>query len=58
MIPIMEKCNEAGIPIILESNMPEYTSIYEHFGFNLVKIISHVDFPISQFCFIKYPDSQ
>lgn len=57
IMPIINQCNEKKIPVILETDNPKHIAIYEHFGFNLVKTISNNDIDLSQYCFIKYPDS-
>lgn len=54
--PTLNYCNENTIPIILESNDPNNTPIYEHFGFKLVKTIAENEIDLRQYCFIKCPD--
>lgn len=57
IMPIIDKCNKNNTPIILETNDSKNIAIYEHFGFNLVKTIPYQGSELSQYCFIKYPNS-
>ncbi len=55
MMPIIHKCNEKFIPIILETNTPENIPIYEHYGFELIRTIPENKTGFCQYCFIKQP---
>lgn len=55
MMPIISRCKDKSIPIILETNTAENIPIYEHFGFELVKTISKEGTDFCQYCFIKRP---
>ena len=54
--PIITRCNEKAIPIILETNTPENVPIYQHVGFELVKTIPDEKSDFCQYCFIKKPE--
>lgn len=56
--PVIHKCNERSIPIILETNTPENIPIYQHYGFELFKTISESETGFCQYCFIKHPKLQ
>ncbi len=55
--PIITYCNENSIPIVLETVNANQITMYEHFGFNLIKSMSDSTIGLSQYCFIKYPNS-
>lgn len=53
--PLIEKAEKESIPIVLETHNPENVPIYEKFGFNLVKTITHPLAEITQYCMVRQP---
>ena len=56
MTPVLEYADQNRIPIVLETHNPVNIGLYEHFGFTLVKTITHPGIEIKQYCMIRYPD--
>jgi len=56
IMPIIQRCNEKQIPIILETNTADNVPIYEHFGFELVETISDSKTDFHQYCLMKKPE--
>lgn len=54
--PVINSCNQKSLPIILETNTPENVSIYQHFGFQLVKTVLEKETGFCQYCLVKQPD--
>lgn len=44
------------IPVVPETHNPSNVRLYEHFGFTLVKNITHPCTEIKQYCMIRYPE--
>ncbi len=56
MTPVLEYAGQNRIPVVLETHNPVNIGLYEHFGFTLVKTITHPGIEIKQYCMIRYPD--
>ena len=54
--PVLDYAGEHRIPIVLETHNPSNIGLYEHFGFTLVKTITHPDTEIEQYCMVWYPE--
>ncbi|TVQ07592.1 MAG: N-acetyltransferase [Bacteroidetes bacterium] len=54
--PVLEYAEREKIPVVLETLNPTNVGLYEHFGFTLVKTITHPGIEIKQFCMIRYPE--
>jgi GNAT superfamily N-acetyltransferase len=54
--PVLEYADREKIPVVLETLNPTNVGLYEHFGFTLVKTITHPDIEIKQFCMIRHPE--
>jgi ribosomal protein S18 acetylase RimI-like enzyme len=54
--PVLEYSDQNRIPVVLETHNPINIGLYEHFGFTLVKTITHPDIEIKQYCMIRYPE--
>ncbi|MCM1566674.1 MAG: GNAT family N-acetyltransferase [Dehalobacter sp. 4CP] len=55
--PIVENCQEKGIPIILETDNSNHIPMYEHMGFQLIKTMEDSRIGLNQYCFIKYSNT-
>jgi hypothetical protein len=55
IMPVIDYCKEKHIPIILETNTAENVPIYQHFGFEMIKMIPDKGSNFCQYCFIKQP---
>jgi len=53
--PRINFCDEKNIPMVLETHDESNVGLYEHFGFELVKIITSPKTDIKQYCFIRWP---
>jgi ribosomal protein S18 acetylase RimI-like enzyme len=56
MTPILEYTDQNRIPVVLETHNPVNIGLYEHFGFTLVKTITHPGTEVKQYCMIRHPD--
>ena len=54
--PVLEYAGKNQIPVVLETHNPSNVGLYEHFGFTLVKTITHPSTEIIQYCMIRYPE--
>ncbi len=54
--PVLEYADQNGIPVVLETHNLTNVGLYEHFGFTLVKTITHPSTEIKQYCMIRYPE--
>jgi len=54
--PVLEYAGKNQIPVVLETHNPSNVGLYEHFGFSLVKTITHPSTEIIQYCMIRYPE--
>ena len=54
--PVLEYADHNQIPVVLETHNPSNVGLYEHFGFALVKSITHPKTEIIQYCMIRYPE--
>jgi ribosomal protein S18 acetylase RimI-like enzyme len=51
--PTLGYADKNLLPVVLETHNPSNVGLYEHFGFRLVKTISHPNTPITQYCMIR-----
>jgi ribosomal protein S18 acetylase RimI-like enzyme len=56
MTPVLEYADQNRIPVVLETHNPVNIGLYEHFGYALVKTITHPGIEIKQYCMIRYPE--
>ncbi len=54
--PVLEYAGNNQIPVVLETHNLSNVGLYEHFGFTLVKTITHPSTEIIQYCMIRYPE--
>ncbi|TVQ87943.1 MAG: GNAT family N-acetyltransferase [Bacteroidetes bacterium] len=54
--PVLTYAGQNQIPVVLETHNPSNVGLYEHFGFTLVKTITHPSTEIKQYCMIRYPE--
>jgi len=54
--PVLEYADQNQIPVVLETHNLSNVGLYEHFGFTLVKTITHPCTEIKQYCMIRYPE--
>ena len=54
--PVLEYAGKNQIPVVLETHNPSNVGLYEHFGFFLVKTITHPGTEIKQYCMIRHPE--
>lgn len=54
--PVLEYADQNRIPVVLETHNLSNVGLYEHFGFTLVKTITHPSTEIIQYCMIRYPE--
>ncbi len=53
--PVLEYADQQIIPVVLETHNHSNVGLYEHFGFTLVKTITHPNTEIKQYCMIRHP---
>jgi ribosomal protein S18 acetylase RimI-like enzyme len=54
--PVIEYADQNRIPVVLETHNLSNVGLYEHFGFTLVKTLTHPSTEIIQYCMIRYPE--
>lgn len=54
--PMLAYADQNRIPVVLETHKLSNVGLYEHFGFTLVKTITHPSTEIKQYCMIRYPE--
>jgi GNAT superfamily N-acetyltransferase len=54
--PVLEYADQNQIPVVLETHNLFNVGLYEHFGFTMVKTITHPSIEIKQYCMIRYPE--
>jgi ribosomal protein S18 acetylase RimI-like enzyme len=54
--PVIEYACKHQIPVVLETHNLSNVGLYEHFGFTLVKSITHPKTEVIQYCMIRYPE--
>jgi GNAT superfamily N-acetyltransferase len=52
--PVLEYADRENIPVVLETLNPVNVGLYEHFGFTLIKTISHPAVHAEQYCMIRW----
>lgn len=57
LTPIINYCERNNLPIILETANSQNIPLFQHSGFQLVKTLENKQLGVSQYCFIKYPES-
>jgi len=53
--PFLDCSDEDGLPITLETHNHKNTSVYEHFGFEVAKVIENPACSFRQYCMVRRP---
>ena len=55
MSPVLDGCDDRGLPIVLESHDERVAAIYSHYGFETVEVIEQDGLNVRQHCMIRRP---